>query len=199
MRRTAPSATYLASRNGWPATTGSGWRATSTRLLYLTGGGADTPNQTPVARVQLREEPASNQPNATTGVRPLYTDDQLAEMAQFAVNLVDALDPDSNITLFEYDKDLSDGWNLDDNAYDATHDPDHRRRHPLDRGVVYGVERQQLCLNESMVTLSQPCISSLTNMAQDHPDIAVGHPTLAAVELFLHGAGECRPDSDQLQ
>ena len=79
-------------------------------------------------------------------------------MAQFAVNLVDALDPDSNITVFEYDKDLP-------TAGTSTTTPTTRRRsdyatHPLDRGVVYGVERQQLCLNESMVTLSQPCINT---------------------------------------
>src|SRR5580700_11982480 len=54
-------------------------------LLYLTGGGNDTINYAT----------ASNQP--VGGVRPVYTDDQLREMAQFAVNLVDALDPDTNI------------------------------------------------------------------------------------------------------
>ena len=106
----------------------------------------------------------SNQPNPTTGIRPVYTEDQLQEMAQFAVNLVDALDPDSNITLFEYDKDLSDGWNLDDNAYDATDDPHQRHTHPVDRGLVYGIERQQLCLNESMVTLYQPCINTIDQL-----------------------------------
>ncbi len=128
----------------------------------------DTPNLTPSTR--LNYAATSNQPNPVTGVRPLYTDDQLQEMAQFAVNLVDALDPDSNITVFEYDKNLSDGWNLDDNAYDCDADPI-ITTHPLDRGVVYGIERQQLCLNESMVTLYQPCINSVTNMAQGHPDI----------------------------
>ena len=104
---------------------------------------------------------------------PVYSwsaaaEDQLQEMAQFAVNVVDALDPDSNITLFEYDKDLSDGWNLDDNPYDATNDPIASK---VDRGLLYGVERQQLCLNESMVTLYQPCINTVTNLAQGHPDI----------------------------
>ena len=145
----SPSAAYLANQE---------WLARYDRqrmardiytLLYLTGGGADTPNLTPVDALNYADTP--NQPNTTTGIRPLYTDDQLAEMAQFAVNLVDALDPDSNITVFEYDKDLSDGWNLDDNAYDSTHDPI-ITTHPLDRGMVYGVERQQICLNESMVT-----------------------------------------------
>jgi hypothetical protein len=133
--------------------------------LYLMGGGADTSG---VAAFNYAALP--NQPNPTTGIRPVYTDDQLQEMAQFAVNLVDAMDPDSNITLFEYDKDLSDGWNLDDNAYNATADPI-VTTHPADRGLVYGIERQQLCLNESMVTLYQPCINSISNLAQGHPDI----------------------------
>ena len=92
-------------------------------------------------------------------------------MAQFAVNLVDALDSDSNITVFEYDKDLSDGWNLDDNAYDGLADPIIYATLPLDRGVVYGVERQQLCLNEAMVTLSQQCMNTVgTTAPVDHPD-----------------------------
>ncbi len=180
----SPSAAYLANQE---------WLARYDRqrmardiytLLYLTGGGADTPNLTPVDALNYADTP--NQPNTTTGIRPLYTDDQLAEMAQFAVNLVDALDPDSNITVFEYDKDLSDGWNLDDNAYDSTHDPI-ITTHPLDRGIVYGVERQQICLNESMVTLYQPCISSLTSKAQGHPDIQWDNsPTLSRQWSFFY-------------
>ena len=40
-------------------------------------------------------------------------DDRTVErMAQFAVNYVDALDADDVITRFEYDPDLSDGWNV---------------------------------------------------------------------------------------
>lgn len=142
-------------------------------LLYLTGGGADTQNQ--------GANPAYTIPNYATqnnqpvaGVRPLYTDDQLKEMAQFAVNLVDSLDPDSNITLFEYDKDLSNGWNLDDNAYDGTADAAAPYGISLaDRGVVYGVERQQLALNEALVTYSQPCLNvsnPLLPTLADHPD-----------------------------
>ena len=104
-------------------------------LLYLTGGGNDAINYAT----------ASNQPVA--GVRPVYTDDQFREMAQFAVNLVDALDPDTNITVFEYDKDLSNGWNLDDNAYDGTADPDQwnitrgPRRRLRCRASAIGVQR----------------------------------------------------------
>jgi hypothetical protein len=130
-------------------------------LLYLTGGGSDIQNYAM----------ASNQPVA--GLRPVYTDDQLQEMAQFAVNLVDALDPDSNITVFEYDKDLSNGWNLDDNAYDGTADTQPPFNIlPTDRGVVYGVERQQLAFNEAMVAFSQQAVDTTVtpNVAWNHPD-----------------------------
>jgi hypothetical protein len=130
-------------------------------MLYLTGGGGDAFNYATT----------SNQPVA--GVRPLYTDDQLQEMAQFAVNLVDQLDPDSNITIFEYDKDLSNGWNLDDNAYDAIADGQPPFSiNPADRGVVYGVERQQLAFNEAMVVFSQQAVDTTItpNVAWNHPD-----------------------------
>jgi hypothetical protein len=130
-------------------------------LLYLSGGGSDALNYTS----------ASNQPVA--GVRPVYTDDQLQEMAQFAVNTVDALDPDTNITVFEYDKDLSDGWNLDDNPYDSTADLSAPFSIPAaDRGVVYGVEAQQLAFNEAMVVFSQQAVNTQAtpNVAVDHPD-----------------------------
>lgn len=70
-------------------------------LLYLLGHGDDTKNTATT----------SNVGNA------LYTDLQLREMAQFAVNVVDSMDRDNVMTKFEYDKDLSDGWNLDDNPY----------------------------------------------------------------------------------
>ncbi|MBS0204033.1 MAG: hypothetical protein JSS49_14095 [Planctomycetes bacterium] len=61
---------------------------------------------------------------------------QAREMAQFAVNLVDALDSDDIITAFYYDNDLSQsggGWT----TAAAT-------------DVVYGVERQLLALTEVM-------------------------------------------------
>ncbi|HEV8001059.1 MAG TPA: hypothetical protein VGP63_14330, partial [Planctomycetaceae bacterium] len=130
-------------------------------LLYLTGGGGDTFNYT-----------TSNA--SVGGVRALYSEDQLQEMAQFAVNLVDQLDPDSNITIFEYDKNLADGWNLDDNAYDAIADTQPPFNIPaVDRGVVYGVERQQLALNEAMVAFSQQAVDTTAlpvPMMWDHPD-----------------------------
>lgn len=85
----------------------------------------------------------SNAINPMTMQRPIYQDWQLQEMAQFAVNYVDALDRDNVITYFEYDKDLSNGWNLDDNPFTVDSG--------TDRGVVNGVEAQSLTLSEAIV------------------------------------------------
>ncbi len=54
------------------------------------------------------------------------------EMAQFAVNYVDAMDADDAITRFEYDPNLQDGW--------AT----------APSGVVFGVEAQKLAFSEGL-------------------------------------------------
>ena len=59
-------------------------------LLYLMGGGADTQSTTSPYTIP-NYATTSNSLNLVTGTRPLYTDDQLQEMAQFAVNVVDAL------------------------------------------------------------------------------------------------------------
>jgi hypothetical protein len=119
-------------------------------LLYMLGGSNDTINPTTTA-------------NSITAVGPpvqrqIYHDWQLAEMAQFAVNVVDALDRDDVITRFEYDKNLADGWNLDDNPY-TTNDP----IVSTDRGYVYGVEAQSLTLSEGM------CIKQTAAVAGDNP------------------------------
>ena len=83
--------------------------------------------------------------------RPVHSDERLREMAQFAVNLVDALDRDNVITRFEYDKNLADGWNLGDNAFQTMDDGIPAG----DRGVVHGVEAQQLTLSEAMVIFAK--------------------------------------------
>jgi hypothetical protein len=93
-------------------------------MLYLFGGGQDV-----------------NYANPAAGP-PLYNNQQLKEMAQFAVNVVDALDRDDTITVFEYDVNLANGWGLDDNP--MTNDGG-------DRAVVYGVEMQTLALSEAMI------------------------------------------------
>ncbi|WP_437225258.1 hypothetical protein SH661x_003982 [Planctomicrobium sp. SH661] len=68
-----------------------------------------------------------------------YTPQQTREMAQFAVNVVDAIDRDSVITAFEYDEDLSDGWSLT----------------PPAGNVVYGIELQEVAFNEVLFIRSQ--------------------------------------------
>ena len=82
--------------------------------------------------------PISNTPVATGS---FYTATELEEMAQFAVNVVDMLDPDNVITIFEYDTDLSNGWGLDDQ---------HWTDEGGDRAFVAGQEAQQLVISESL-------------------------------------------------
>ncbi|MCA9023096.1 MAG: hypothetical protein KDA74_23265, partial [Planctomycetaceae bacterium] len=105
-------------------------------LLYTLGGSKDN--------LDYR---ADNSGNA------LYTDAQMHEMAQFAVNVVDALDPDDVITRFEYDKNLHDGWGLGDNPYQTDDEVTLAANLSItdqssQRGVVYGVEAQKLTLSE---------------------------------------------------
>ena len=128
-------------------------------LLYLLGNGDDTIN-------------TATQSNAGNAV---YSNVQLAEMAQFAVNLVDAMDRDSVISRFEYDTDLSDGWNLDDDPYSTTEGS---------RAEVFGVERQDLSISEAMAIQCQQ-----TPLASDHTatpwDDSKSH-AFAYVELYNH-------------
>lgn len=144
-------------------------------LLYTLGGGNDSINYTS-SNLAITPGVAPNPPSA--GTYTFYTPAQLRQMAQFAVNLVDALDRDNVSTRFEYDKNLGDtveignpgnvlhsGWNLDDNAttrdtfapipdttaatvdltggYDGNYPED-----SYERGVVYGVEKQELAFSE---------------------------------------------------
>jgi len=112
--------------------------------------------------------------------RGLYSEDKLRQMAQFAVNLVDAMDTDNVITKFEFDKNLFNGWNLDDDAFtfSAASDPasadattlttavlTKEGMYPDDasnRGVVYGVEAQPLAFSEVLAVRSQ-------TLPADHP------------------------------
>jgi hypothetical protein len=64
------------------------------------------------------------------------------EMAQFAVNVVDALDRDNVITAFEYDRNLANGWDLDDDITTADGG--------TDRAVVFGTEAQELTISETL-------------------------------------------------
>lgn len=121
-------------------------------LLYLLGHGDDTVNTAATSNPN---------PSAATDGTTLYSDVQLREMAQFAVNVVDSLDRDSVMTRFEYDKDLSDGWNLDDDPFSpaesaayGTGSSNYNASYPNDgasRGEVFGIENHDLTLNEALV------------------------------------------------
>lgn len=114
-------------------------------LLYILGGGNDAQHYQAIGS-GMGADPDDNT------ARNIYTDVQLKEMAQFAVNYVDAMDPDQNITKFEYDKNLGDGWQLDDEAYGD--------EGGADRGEVYGVELQALTFGESVIVKTIPLPSS---------------------------------------
>src|SRR4029077_17278358 len=92
-------------------------------MLYMFGGNESAfisgTLQSVNYATQSNQPPSPGSPTSITNYRPVYQDWQLAEMAQFAVNIVDSLDRDDTITMFEYDKDLSNGWNLDDDPMTA--------------------------------------------------------------------------------
>jgi len=110
-------------------------------LLYTLGGGNDNVNYAAASNADP-DGPGPLQ-------RPVYADWQLEEMARFAINVVDALDPDNVIDAFEYDRNLADGWNLDDNPYTNID-----QIPANDRGLVFGVEAQTLTLSEVLVLQS---------------------------------------------
>ena len=160
-----PGAAVISSVSGYtayPPTTAAGeeyWARTDRQkmardiytLLYVLGHGDDSVSTASTA---------NSAPSAITDGSTMYSDLQLREMAQFAVNLVDSMDRDSVITRFEYDKDLSDGWNLDDDPYGtpesaayALGSANYNPTFPNDgasRGEVYGIERLDLTVSESL-------------------------------------------------
>ncbi len=103
-------------------------------LLYLVGA----PNGT---------NPATD---AATTVYP--EEEKIREMAQFAVNYVDALDRDDVITKFEYDNNLSDGWNTSPSK------------------VVYGIERASLSFSEVQFLQTKFQTSDFTTTLHDDKD-----------------------------
>ncbi|MEZ6034829.1 MAG: hypothetical protein R3C17_17180 [Planctomycetaceae bacterium] len=156
-------------------------------LLYTIGGaGQDAGGIT-------RNYTTINDPSLPEG-DSLYTHDQLRRMAQFAVNLVDAMDSDNVMTKFEYDKNLGNGWNMDDDPYatlavNATlgHNEDApvaaataNGLYPedgLERGVVWGVEAQELAISETLGIHSN-------NPSMDH--VATPFPDAAMARDFLY-------------
>ena len=102
---------------------------------------------------------------ATTVGDTAYSGKVRRQMAQFAVNYVDALDRDNVITAFEYDDNLADGWDLDDDF--TTNDGANPATGLLASGtsrrfVVFGVEAQEL-------TISEALWASQSQNAMDHP------------------------------
>jgi hypothetical protein len=103
-------------------------------LLYLTGARSrdltgDDPASTPFA-IGPTNYPDRQRTDGTTSQAGNGIPENVEEMAQFAINVVDALDRDDVISTFEYDPNLSDGW---DSA-------------PTQK--VYGIERQSLTFSE---------------------------------------------------
>ena len=156
-------------------------------LLYTLCGGDDNVNYTTT-------NDHANTMTTGNNLDRLYTTAQVREMAQFAVNVVDALDRDNVMTRFEYDKNLGPtidsmsmmnvrtGWNLDDNAWTndghtpltsgAGYNPDYPDD-SIERGVVYGVEAQQLTLSEFFAVRTHKITDpNANNIAYNHPATA---------------------------
>lgn len=109
-------------------------------LLYTFCGGNDSVSVTTPAGTTI-----TTTGNLTTNSGfEVHPGNVRRQMAQFAVNLVDALDTDNVITAFEFDHNLLNGWNLDDDP--AT--PDTMPSGDA-RDVVYGVETPQLTFSEA--------------------------------------------------
>lgn len=75
--------------------------------------------------------------------------ERIREMAQFAVNYVDALDRDDVITKFEYDDDLSNGWDTNPTKH------------------VYGIERTSFSFSEVQFLQTKPRTNIATTLHDD--------------------------------
>lgn len=94
-----------------------------------------------------------------------YSDEQKQRMAQFAVNVVDSMDRDNVMTMFEYDTDLSNGWGLDDQPWGHLSTPPVADPDAADRAFVYGVEAQELAFSETLWVYQ----AKYTGSAADNP------------------------------
>ncbi|MDA1214882.1 MAG: hypothetical protein O2955_20460, partial [Planctomycetota bacterium] len=132
-----------------------------------------------------------------SGGRPIYSDTHLQEMAQFAVNIVDALDPDDIITVFEYDRDLginttagTGGWDLGDNAFlddETSREIAANASGVEERAVVYGVEAQQLTFGEAMAVLCKRVADSTGTSYVNHGSTEIDdqeHRDFTFIELI---------------
>ncbi|MCH8830013.1 MAG: hypothetical protein IID45_10600, partial [Planctomycetes bacterium] len=164
-------------------------------MLYMFGGG--------------RNIDYKSTDNSTSQV---YSTAQLRGMAQTAVNWVDQIDPDDSITKFEYDKNLRNGWNLNDDPFDNDGNgpyllgtPQYNSNYPEDsaaRGVVYGVESQKLAFSEAMAILAKK-VEDGSGTAVDHDATEYDdrkHRRFTWIELQNTGPIQVRfTDNDQYQ
>ena len=117
-----------------------------------------------------------------------YSAEQKQRMAQFAVNVVDSLDRDNVMTIFEYDTDLSNGWGLDDQPWDSG-DPD-----AADRDVVFGVEAQELAFSETLWIYQEKYNGGATDnpatlfddTTEDHHHLFVELRNISPYDVDLH-------------
>src|SRR5690606_31619522 len=127
-------------------------------LLYTLGGGDDSLNSTEFA---YPTTPAADYDVDGNGINDLVD-----QMAQFAVNYVDGLDHDNVITRFEYDGNLSDGWqwSVGGTAND----------------IANGVEAQQLTFSEVVWTRTNDEGGNYDSTPWDDDD---GHHQFLHIEL----------------
>ncbi|MEM9702850.1 MAG: hypothetical protein AAF907_10465, partial [Planctomycetota bacterium] len=181
---------------GQPALRAQEWHARRDRqnlardiyVLLYTVGGVD-----PVA--PNRDYTTDNAGHA------IYSEEQLREMAQLAVNIVDAMDSDPVRTLFVFDKNLANGYTAFDDGYANPPAPNN-----ANRGMVVGVERQELAISEVLANIAWAEEKSFDGMGDldgagdlaDHPltewnDAGSGAGELndfLFIELAYTGPGE---------
>lgn len=100
----------------------------------------------------------------------------MRQFAQYAVNLVDAIDRDDIVTAFEFDVKLNDGWDVDDNPFGSSTGDTGAQRF-----VVYGVERAGLTLSEAAAVRAESGASNLAFTEWD--DTVMDGQHFAYVEL----------------
>ncbi len=101
------------------------------------------------------------------------------DVAQWVANVVDYRDPDSIMSVFEFDLDPWDGWDVDGNPASVE-----TLANPLDRFVVVGCERPELLLTE--------CFAAHMRKTEDRND-EVPDPSTDSPEFVADGD----PDRDQ--
>ena len=140
---------YMATSGTFPALTYDGTSS------WRTAGSGSSNAVSPDIAAGLRfniNRPVTNATEAYEYCKGLYTlvlmlggtsansDDFKRSAAQWAVNVLDFRDEDSVMTGFEYDKDLTNGWNYSNDV---------RGSETSLRGVVWGIERPDVVITET--------------------------------------------------